>query len=80
MAQLVQGLASGLLHRAHRLKGGLGVLGGHGLGRARLHRHDADPVGDHVVQLAGDAGPFLGHDPAGLGGLLPLQLGGALGA
>ena len=78
MAQLVEGLASRLLHRAHRPQGALGVLGGDGLGRARLHRHEAHPVGDHVVQLAGDAGPLLDHDPAGLGGLFPPQLGGAL--
>ena len=80
VAQLVQRLASGLLHRRHRPQGALGVLGGHGLGRARLHRHQAHPVGDHVVQLARDAGPLLDHDPAGLGGLFPQQLGGALAA
>ena len=78
VAQLVQRLASRLLHRSHRLQGALRVLGGHGLGRARLHRHQAHPVGDHVVQLARDAGPLLGHDPAGLGGLFPQQLVGAL--
>ena len=78
MAQLVQRLASRLLHRSHRLQGRLRVLGGHGLGRARLHRHQAHPVGDHVVQLARDAGPLLDHDPSGLGGLLQQQLGGAL--
>jgi hypothetical protein len=71
VAQLVQRLASRLLHRCHRLQGALGVLGGHGFGRAGLDGHEADPVGDHVVQLAGDAGPFLDHDPAGLGGLFP---------
>ena len=80
VAQLVQRLASGLLHRRHRPQGALGVLGGHGLGRARLHRHQAHPVGDHVVQLARDAGPLLDHDPAGLGGLFLQQLGGALAA
>ena len=80
VAQLVQRLASGLLHRRHRPQGALGVLGGDGLGRARLHRHEAHPVGDHVVQLARDAGPLLDHDPARLGGLFPLQLGGALAA
>jgi hypothetical protein len=37
-------------------------------------------VGDHVVELARDAGPLLDHDPAGLGGLFPQQLGGALPA
>ena len=29
--------------------------------RGRLHRHDADAVADHVVQLAGDPVALLGH-------------------
>ena len=33
--------------------------------RARLDHHDADGVGDDVVQLAGDARPFLGDTFAG---------------
>ena len=50
------------------------IVGGHHPPGAGVHRHHAHAVGDHVVQLAGDAQPLLGHRLAGQVVLGPLQL------
>ena len=59
-AQLLEGLAG---RRAQQL-GGLPHLGGRQVGPhlepSRVQRQQGDPVGEHVVHLAGDPGP-LGH-------------------
>ena len=69
-AHLDQRRPSGVLHRAHRLAGSVGVRPGQGLRGLSLHDHHRHPVGDHVVQLAGD--------PAALAfGSLPGDVGGA---
>ena len=48
---------------------------------AGLHHHDVDGVADRVVELSGQTGSFLEHEPFHRGLLLPVvQLdGGALG-
>ena len=65
-AQPRQGLPAGDLDGAQRVAG----LGGLGVddpaGRTGLDGDDADAVGDHVVQLAGDPQPF-GGDRLGRG-------------
>jgi hypothetical protein len=59
-AHLGQRLAAGLFDGQERIA--LSVLGGRQQSshRRRLHGHDTHAVGDHVVQLARDAGPLLG--------------------
>src|SRR5690606_27067263 len=62
-----------LLHRlpAHRLdraegRGGLGRLGDDQMGAdSCLDGDHAHGVGDYVVELSGDPGPFLGDGPLG---------------
>ena len=78
VAQLAQGLTSGVFHRSHRLGRLSRVVQGHGLGGTCLHGHHAHPVGDDVVELAGDAGPFLVHGSHRLGLLLALEVFGPL--
>ena len=75
MAQLGhRGPAAGL-DREQRLAGLVGV-GVHDLaGGAGLDDHDADVVGHHVVQLAGDPGAFVLGRAAQRLGLLALQCG-----
>jgi hypothetical protein len=75
VAQLIERLASRRLHRVHRLRGGLRVVGGNRLGGACLHRHQAHPVGDDVVELACDPGSLLGNRSARFGRLFPFELG-----
>jgi len=72
------------LHRRQRAAGALGGLRQQLLGRADLDHHDADRVGDDVVQLPRDPGPLGRHRRMNPGLLLgleprraPLQLGGA---
>ena len=43
---------------------------------SHLEHHDADGMGDDVVQFACDPGPFLGHRDPGGGVPLPFGLGG----
>ena len=70
-AHLVERLPAGGVDRLEHRPGLVGALVDH-VGRdARLHRHDAHRVGDDVVQLAGDAQPFLGHGPLGISVALP---------
>ena len=57
----------------------LGLAGHHASRRAGLDAHDADVVGDDVVQLARDAHPLLEHGPPRVLLALPLQLGGLRG-
>ena len=74
-AHLDQGLAAGRLDLA---EGGRRLVwaGAQGApGRPGLDDHHADRVGDHVVQLAGDPAPLLGHRPT----RAQLLLGGQLG-
>jgi hypothetical protein len=72
--QLKDGLPAGGFDRA---QGGFGLVGlapQHPSCRPGLKAHDADMVGDDIVELAGDAYPFLEHGPAGVCLPLPLQL------
>ena len=72
-AHLGERLASGLFDRLERLPLALLVRvqePPHGSG---LHGHDADGMGDHVVQLAGDTSALLLHGPIGSEALLALQ-------
>jgi hypothetical protein len=71
--QLGQGLAAGRLDRGQRPAGALRVAVEDVTGCGRLHHHDADVVGDHVVQLTGDPRLLLGDRAACLG--VPLALG-----
>ena len=71
-AHLGQGGSAGRFDRLQRPLRGRGILVDDSPGAGGLDDHDADVVGDHVVQLPGDAGSLLGH---GLGRLLlPLAL------
>ena len=78
-AHLDQGLAAG---GGDRLEGpgrpARVALARHRAGLGLDHHH-ADVVGDHVVELAGDAGPLGGDRPLGLDGPLALQPQGPLG-
>ena len=74
MAQLAERLASRILHGFHRLHGALEVVGGNRLRGTGLHRHQAHAMGDHVVQLASDAGSLLGDRSAGFGRLFTFEL------
>ncbi len=77
LAQLLQRAAAGVLQLIGELADPVGVVGGH-VDRAGLQHHEADPVTDHVVHLAGDPGPLGQHGLArpklllGLGPLGPL--------
>jgi hypothetical protein len=71
--RLPAGLADVLQARGHRGRVGLE------LGRVGLHDDRGDVVGDHVVQLAGDPGPLVGHRGRGPR-LLPFPLPGLAGA
>src|SRR5256885_16546904 len=53
-AELGDRLAAGLLYRAQRLAGAAMVTVENVLRRPRLHDHQADPDGDHVVDPARD--------------------------
>ena len=71
VTELLERLPAGLADQG-------GLLGGGRVGQRHLQRpgvqdHQADPVGDHVVHLPGDAGPLLGPGPLGVEQLLPLQ-------
>ena len=78
VTQLTKCLASRLLHRFHRPRGTLRIVGNNGLGGTGLHRHQADLMGDNVVQLAGDTSAFLGYRATGFGGLFSFELRSAL--
>lgn len=73
-AQLVERAAAGLADMGEGLLGLVGALVHDMGGDTGLHIDQGDVVGDHVVQVAGDAQALLGDPAAGL--LLP----GALGA
>ena len=70
--QLDDGLPAGGLDRAERLLGLVGLPRHDAPRRAGLDAHDADVVGDDVVQLARDPHALLEHGAAGV--LLPLAL------
>ena len=70
--QLDDRLAAGRFDRAERRRRLVRLAFHHPPGRAGLHAHHADVVGDDVVQLAGDADPLGEHGLAGV--LLPLSL------
>ena len=57
--QLDQRLAPGALDRADRLPCAGGVVIEQGVGELALDDHHRHPVGDHVVQLAGDPQALL---------------------
>ena len=72
--QLGQALLAASLDAGERLVGDLGRGAQHVAGTAHADQHDADRVGDDVVQLTGDRRPLLvDRDP---GQLLALALGG----
>ena len=75
VTHLRQGGASRLLDAYQRLA----ILGQRGWelvpDGSDLEHHHADGVGDDVVQLTRDPGPFLGHCDPGRGVALPLGLG-----
>jgi hypothetical protein len=71
--ELAQRLAPGLFGRDQRLLGGLRSGQRHPPGGRDLNRHQADAVGDDVVELARDPDPFLGHGELGASVLLDLQ-------
>src|SRR3712207_7895364 len=56
-SQLVERVATGHLHLLGQRGHPVPIVGGH-LDRAGLQDHEADPVADGVVHLAGDAGPL----------------------
>ena len=61
-AQLVDGRAGGLPRsRVSAVRALPGSRVEHPAGAGRLHAHDRHVVGDHVVQLAGDADPLAHH-------------------
>jgi hypothetical protein len=64
LPQLLQRLPTGLLHLAGQLRHLARVGGGH-LDRAGLQDHEAHPVADDIVHLAGDPGALLEHRLAG---------------
>ena len=65
-------LAADLLHDQERRAGAVGVAVELQPCGSALDGHDGHAVGDHVVQVAGDAGAFGGH--GGVCALLPLAL------
>ncbi len=69
-AHLGHRLVPGLLDGEQRLAGAMRALLQQQPGSAALHRHDAHAVGDHVVEVASDAGA-LGRD-GGTGPLVAL--------
>ena len=71
-AQLVERLLAELLDRGQRRRGLLRMTFEHVQGGTRLHVDRGDAVGDHVVEVAGDAQAFLGDAAPGflLAGLL----------
>ncbi|CAM5293893.1 hypothetical protein SGRIM128S_06375 [Streptomyces griseomycini] len=75
LAQAGQGLSARIPQVADPLGGGPRI-GDRPCGqRVGLADHVGDPVGDHVVHLAGDAGPLVGAGPVGQQVLLALQQG-----
>ena len=64
--QLVERLLAELLDRGQRRRGLLGMALEHVQGGTRLHVDRGDAVGDHVVEVAGDAQAFLGDAAPGL--------------
>ena len=73
-ADLGERLAAGRLDRFERRPCGLGLAVEHPAPRRGLDDHDADAVGDDVVQLARDPCPLLRHRAPGLLFALPLEL------
>ncbi len=73
VAELAEGLAAGAFDVAHGIDGRVEVVAGDGLGRAGLDGHHRDLVGDDVVELAGDAGSFVGDGLAGPSVLVGLE-------
>ncbi len=77
MTHLVQGGAAGTLQVDERLAGRLGGTFEVGAGTSGEQLHRSQVMGDDVVQLVGDAAPFLGdgavgeEPPVGLGVALP---------
>ena len=72
--QLEDGLPARVLDRAEDLLGPGRLLRHDAARRAGLHAHDADVVGDDVVQLARDPDPLLEHGAAGVLLALALEL------
>ena len=68
-AQLAERLLAGVLDGGERRAGLLGLLVQQVQGDAGLHVDERDVVGEHVVQLAGDAQPLLAGPAARLLGL-----------
>ncbi len=75
-SHFIQGLAAAGLDRIEGCEGLLRILGQDSLGPRRLERHHRDVVGDHVMELSGDASPFDANRACRLALLVPL---GALG-
>jgi hypothetical protein len=73
------GLARGARDRVERVRGRLRVAGRQTLPGACLHDHDADRVGDDVVQLGGDPRTFVADRERGVRLALLLELVPALG-
>ncbi len=71
MLQLGDGLPTGRLDRAQRLLGLFGLARHDPACGTGLHSHDADMVGDDVVQLASDTHSFIEHGPLGVPFPLP---------
>ena len=73
VAKLAEGLAAGAFDVAHGVDRSVEVVSSDGLGRAGLDGHHRDLVGHDVVELAGDAGSFVGDGLAGPSMLVGLQ-------
>ena len=71
MLQIGDRLSGPGLYRVNGLQRVVGAGVEQPLGDAGLDAHQRDVMRDHVVQLPGDADPFLQHGSAGVG--LPLD-------
>src|SRR5205814_5941997 len=78
-AQFGEGVAAGVLDRLEDLAGRAVLLVEHARLYAGLDDRRGDLVGDQVVQVTGDTGPFQGYGEADLFLLLALQAAGPVG-